>query len=124
MRRTRLFLWMGVLNLLGAVGIPLLTSALIGICRMTSMSAFSDLVHTGVIVIDEQKSKSYRNEPLSGDWGDVSLYITTPFLGLTRWGYTAAGILLVNALTFLSLWWHDCNVAQEDRARMPQASQS
>jgi hypothetical protein len=104
MSRKTLILLMGSLNLLAAFVLPAFTSALVNMERTVSMSAFSDLVSAGVITIDAQKAKDYRNGPMSGDWGDVSLYTTLPFQQLRTASYLASAILFANAFVFLMLW--------------------
>ena len=120
MRQKNLFFWLGILNFLAVIGLPLLTNALFGVARTVSMSKFSDLVKAGVVTIDAQKAKNYSNGELTGDWGDLSLYTTTPFLELKTASYTAAAVLMGNSLVFFTLWLRKADAEDAGQTQTPQ----
>lgn len=121
MKQKHLFLCMAILNLLGAIGLPLLTHTMLALARGLSMSEFQHLVRAGVIVIDDEKAKSYRS-PLSGDWGELSQHTTQPFLDLKNIGYGAAAICSVNVVVFAAMWLRKIDV--EDAAHLTDLGQS
>jgi hypothetical protein len=78
--------------------------AMLAIGRVASMGAYRDLESNGVIVTNAEKAKKYPNAELSGDWGDVAIYLTEGFRSIRGPAYAVAVIFAINAIAFFLIW--------------------
>jgi hypothetical protein len=105
-KRARILIVLAVLNTLAMIAAPTLMQAATGYARSISMSKYRDLEKSGVITTSSDNAKSYPTHKLSGDWGDVSLYLTEGFSLLDKLAFVVAGIFAINAVILFLLWLH------------------
>ena len=105
-KRNPWILVMFIFNFAIAIVVPILFISYLGYATSISMSKYRDLEANGVIVTNSEKAKGYKNATLSGDWGDVSLYLTRGFRELDSLAYMVAVIFTVNSILLALLWFY------------------
>ena len=100
---TRLFLCLGIFNVLIAFLLPFLAASAVGLSYTVIMSRYRELDINGVI--DHQKLERIWGSKAASDWGAaVTKLIREPLNGFNNYSYAIAALFMVNGAFWLSLW--------------------